>query len=365
MAELYDDGPDLSWPVFATWASKQAGVFIRQELVPELVRPILLDPTTVPGQMRELVEELPQLDEGVLTTADRVGEGVAHFIIVGNTVVFEELGGAFAAFVEHFADPAARTPAQLEAYLSRFRPGPSEPDDVHVTPDGVIERRPVGGQTMLREAFTTFYDALHESDPRVRAQQILLANAKSGYHEQTRLQAYIAKALDAPTDVLLQVTRPGVQMAPPPYARTLSAIVRRLATEVMMTVRVPGQLLYLGTDLPPPPGLPLWPPFLERFDDPDLIALTEELKVYDTREAGLDLFDRLEAWLKSVLARFGLARPEVQGSAAEDWSRLGDRMRFIFEMFRSRQQDARLMAPPFKESQLMMMLDNRMPPGPL
>ncbi len=365
MAELYDDGLDLCWPVFATWASKQAGVFIRKELVPERLRPALHDPSRVAGKLRELIEELPRRDAGVLATADLIGEGVAHFIIVGNTVVFAELGEACAAFVEHFADPASRTQAELDVFSARFRPGPSEPDEVRVTPEGIIERHPVGGQTMLREAFSSFFAALHETDPRARAQQILLANAKCGLHEQTRLQPYIAEALDTPTDVLLQLARPGAPSTPPAHSDSIAAVVRRLATEVLMTVRLPGQLLYLGTDLPAPPGRPLWPAPLERLDDPELVTLTVELGVYETREAGLGLADRAEAWLQSLLGHFGLGRPEAQGSAAEDWSRLSDRMRFIFEMFRSRQQDPRLLTSPFSVAQRAAMLDGRLPPGPL
>ena len=55
----------------------------------------------------------------------------------------------------------------------------------------------------------------------------------------------------------------------------------------------------------------------------------------------------------------------MQGSGADDWSRLGDRMRYIFEYFRSRQRDDSLLAPPFSAAQEEDMLAGRVPAGPL
>ncbi len=88
-----------------------------------------------------------------------------------------------------------------------------------------------------------------------------------------------------------------------------------------------GATLPLGADIPPSAAArPYLPPALRDIGAPP--ALVE------------------------VLARFDRARGDTDvGSASIDWRKLPDRMNFIVNLFRSRQQEWSLMDPPFNDAQ--------------
>ena len=343
MAELLGRD-DFTWPLFAVWASKQAGQFIREEELGAGVSALLA------AQLPEVLGDLSWR-----APIQRTLTRIARHVMGGNTVVFAELGMAFAAFSSAFADPAGRTEERLADVVGLFSEGPSLPDLLTVAEDGTLVREQQGGQTMVREALAYYFAALHERAPAVRAELMLLANGLCGLHEQTRLQPYITGALGAPLVVL------GTGEASL-VAAALATGVRRAATELMMTMAVPGQVLRLGSDLPAPPGQPLWPAELAKLEHPRLVRLTEELGAYEARERGLGVADRLE---ELVLDRLALGDREAQGSGADDWARLGDRMRYIFEYFRSRQRDASLLVSPFSGAQELDLAAGRVPAGPL
>jgi hypothetical protein len=142
-----------------------------------------------------------------------------------------------------------------------------------------------GGQDLLREAFTNYYHAKFEKDPDRKAELMLLANAQIGVHEQTRLQPYIAAAI-------------------PPLAE-------KLITRHVFTLPIPSEELRLGKDVPRIRG--------EMFPEP--------LRTIESPEA------------REILSRWDRTPDTTRGSAAEDWSRLSDRMSYILDLFRSRQQD--------------------------
>ena len=52
-------------------------------------------------------------------------------------------------------------------------------------------------------------------------------------------------------------------------------------------------------------------------------------------------------------------------SGAHDWAVLDERMNFIVNLFRSRQQDATLFDPPYSPEQLAVLEQGQVPPGPL
>ena len=52
-------------------------------------------------------------------------------------------------------------------------------------------------------------------------------------------------------------------------------------------------------------------------------------------------------------------------TGARDWAVLADRMNFIVNLFRSRQNDATLFDPPFSVTQLDDLAKGQLPPGPL
>lgn len=319
-------GGDLAWPTFATWASRQAGVFIRQEQLPATAQMLL-----------------ERLDDEPRRVVGQMLDGTSRFIVGGNLTVFEELGLAFAGFCSAFAQPGDRTKAKLDELLACFSDGESVPDELVVRPDGTLERKAQGGQGMIRDALRHYFEALRETDVDARAELLLLANVECGLHEQIRLQPYIAGALDAPVELLLRLAR----LSGRTFADELVELARKIATTLLMTLPLPHEVLDLGSDLQAPPGCEMWPAELGSLRHATLLGLSERVGAYETRERSLDLADRAEGWLNTLLCKFDLARPEAQGTAARSWARLDDRMRFIFEFFRSRQRDQLLLSPPF------------------
>src|SRR6185295_7701836 len=99
----------------------------------------------------------------------------------GNLKVFDEIGRAFARFYATCLADTAFDAGRITGFADEFLPGD-----------------PPSGQQYLRQAFTRYYQALFETDPRTRAELLLLANIEVGLHEQTRLQPEILEALDAP-----------------------------------------------------------------------------------------------------------------------------------------------------------------------
>jgi hypothetical protein len=343
MAKLLPAG-DLAWPVFATWASKQAGSFIRQEEVPSVARAML-----------------DALEPDRLRVVRSLLDGITRFIVGGNLSVFEELGFVFAGFVETFTQPSARTEANLNMLISKFSEGESMPDEVSITTAGTLSRKSAGGQSLIRTALRHYFEALHEPQADARAELILLANIECGLHEQVRLQPYIAGALDAPGQELLRLAGSPAH----PLADSLAELARRIATELLMTMQLPHELLDLGSDLKAPPGAGMWPAELANLRHPTLSGLANRVGAYEARERGLELGDRVEGFINTLMTKLELARPEAQGTGAKDWARLDDRLRFIFEYFRSRQRDAALLAPPFTAAQLAEIYSGRVPTGPL
>lgn len=338
---------NVCWSGFACWASKQAGSFIRHE--------------QLPAALRHLVED-PEL--GLLGALHRALDGVSSYVVLGNKVVFAEMGGTFARFILAFEGDTRPDPSKLSDFLATFAEGPSLPDELRRDDDGHVRHTMRGGQTMLRHAMEALYAAMFEPSPKARAELVLHCNALCGLHEQTRLQPYIVAAHNAPVLDLFQPWIEG-QDRRTRLAEQLARLVRDLTTELMMTMRVPGQTLPLGRDLEAPPGERLWPDVLVRLERPELVALTRTLLAYETREASLDWSDRVEDWLDLATAAVGLGRVEAQGTGARDWSSLPQRMRFIFELFRSRQQHRRIFEPPFTAEQVAALRRGEVPAGAL
>lgn len=218
----------------------------------------------------------------------RIGECVAQ----GNQLVFAELGPLYIRLLAALTGPRALRDARRAALLDALRPGPVE----------------VGGQDMLRRAFAAYFEVAELRAPKRRAERMLLANALVGLHEQTRLQSTIAAAFDAPRALLLEGL-PRRAMQP----------LRRLATRWCLQLELPGVALSLGRDVPRLPGGEMFPRALREIRDPEL---------------------------QSLLARLDRTPDTTCGSAAADWSDLGDRMNYLVDLFRSRQQDPRLYARP-------------------
>jgi hypothetical protein len=107
-----------------------------------------------------------------------------------------------------------------------------------------------------------------------------------------------------------------------------------------MTLAVPGQVLHLGSALPPPmQKKPLYPEMLVTISNNEAYALLEQ-------------YDALD--------------PEAEGRVgANDWTSLAQRMRYILALFRSRQQEATILGQPFTDTQHSELWQERVPSGEL
>lgn len=379
-------GDDANWCTYAAWASKTAGTFIREEELSAELRRFLARKRPLVRRLRRLHRALhgihpdaaPGDDLGPVLSASRE---IGRFIEAGNREVFAELGGLFAEMVSELGGDAELDPARLEAFLERLRPGESRSDRLERRGDGIAVH-PEGGQDLLRGTVRSYYAARFETDPRRKAELVLLGNALGGLHEQTRLQAYIAGALGAPVAEIVysrendalkeRVARHLLGPAQEvlhrrfaPLGEELTRRVRELTTLLLTRMAIPGDVLGLGEDLPAPLGRPLYPEVLDPLAHPELVATLERFGAYPLTGRGLPPLARLRRLRILLLVRLRLHRMVAVGSAARDWGELADRMRFIFVYFRSRQREESLSGPPFEPEQVAAIRAGRVPPGPL
>jgi hypothetical protein len=247
--------------------------------------------------------------------------------------VYAELAPLFVAYLElvETGGPADVTPAAVDAALDRAATGPTDAN--------------------VRSAFHFYLDATKAADPARRAWGILAGNVLAVAHEQHRLQADIAAAVDAGLvsgeAVVAQlvprwVPAVLVKLLTKPVRRPIETLVRRLweeaATELLMTLRVPGATLRLSRTLPALPGGKLFPA--------DLAELGDGVDAAPYRE-----------WDRTM----GTGRHDE----AHDWVAMRQRMSYIVNLFRSRQQDATLATAPFAAAQIEAMRRGTVPPPPL
>ena len=289
---------NANWCTYATWASKTAGTFIREEELHDAVRRLLETKGRVRWRLRALHRALHAMDSGVsrepgeqemedemmgpiLAAVDEVG----RFIREGNRTVFEELGGLFAALLVELDSHPEPDPERFERFLERLRPGESLPD--RIEPGDRLVSRPEGGQDLLRSSLRAYHAARFATDPKRKAELLLLGNALGGLHEQTRLQSHIAGALAAPVaeivvnrmrDAFAQRLGTKLLGSSPeaqeildrflvPIGEEAQRVARQISTRFLMRLPIPDEVLELGEDLPAPRGGPLYPTLLARLDD--------------------------------------------------------------------------------------------------
>ncbi len=343
-----------NWCTFATWASKQAGQTIRRadytvalehflKLKPAAVDAIelvvLLTRPTATGAEKEGVRQKIILAINPKAAMDRASDAVAR----GNRKVYEEIGREFARFLAACGSDTAFDAANLERFNSGLRHG-----------------SPPEGQQFLREAFTHYYQAFFETDAKAKAEWVLMANLKIGFHEQTRLQPEIAGAMvaavgDPRASVrgLLNALFPksgwllyaGIRLMrlfgrPTRLDAAISRLLehtrerlRLFLTDHLMVLGLPGERLRLGDDLRAG-----FPPSLRELANPELLDL---LKTVDPTPDSL------------------------RETGAIDWADLPDRLHFIADLFRCYQEAPDLFNPPFGEAQAEALKAGRLPAGKL
>jgi hypothetical protein len=342
-------GPEnVTWCAYATWASKTAGSFIRGEEVPGLIRGYLETAdhlrSALSGVNSALAGVHPEaaVDHSFITgTIEAVMRDVTANVGQGNLLVFQELAPLYAKWVQTFPLPLPAYDAKvIDAFVKdTFKPGPIES----------------GGQDLLIQAFRAYYDAMYEPAGSKKAQLMFLANALVGYHEQIRLQGPIVGSLNAPlVDVFLDNAKKLAKGKLPallhgavdgmiekilrPVGERLEREWHEVSTRWLMKLTLPRVVLALGEDVPWVTPESMFPPDLQEATHPPLV---------------------------DILAKLDRTSNTVRGSAAADWGTLGDRMNYVVDFFRSRQQDPSLYEQPFSDAQVAVILEGGMPDGRL
>lgn len=331
-------GPvNANWSTFATWASKTAGQSIRGEEIPKEMQWLLAEQAKLHEQLVGVLKHLPGAWEqqfDVFAVPKAVLANVSNQIAIGNLKVFAELAPLFATFWDRFSDPSRRVEKELDAFVATLKDGPVDQ----------------GGQDWLKTAFTSYFAASRAKSLKEAAEFILYGNLLIGLHEQTRLQPFIAGALDAPFEessyeALLAAEPDWIESVVRPLFRGVLKIFRsqfeddweRLATRYLMTLTLPGgQVLNLSQDVPVGAR-----PFPEVLNPLEYAELKRLVSTYDPN---------LES---------------LKGSGARNWTEIANRMAFISDLFRSRQQDTTLFEQPFTEAQLAALIQGKVPAGPL
>ncbi|MGM0558130.1 MAG: DUF2515 family protein, partial [Myxococcota bacterium] len=321
---------DLVWPAFGAWASAQAGRHMRLES-PAFAR-------FAPRPLRRRIR-------------DMLGRG--------NQLVFSDIAPPFEQFIDF-----ARTRRGLE--LAEC--APAEPDQIaaSIRDELGLDPRPISehdeGQRLMIVAFSQYFMALHEQNPDSRAERIYVANCCVGLQEQTRIDCMLDALLDvdAANDVapwlaipvaltwwstgpLRWLTKLIATTGLGPIERLAQSVRRAersarvwesclledrfsqvLGTRLFMHFQLNGEELDIDADVP-------WASADAIFPD--------ELAEFDTT------CPQFRAYLDEVL-RWDRTPDTTEDSAAMDWTELGDRMNFILDLFRTRQQDEQLAINP-------------------
>ena len=331
-------GTDATWCGFAVWASKTAGATIRGEVLPGRARALVLDDDstqaaldrTNQGLAGKAIQKLSHDHLGRII--DSVTSDVSSQIAAGNVLVFSELAPIFAALVQGLgADPA--TPGTLAAVMTPVLSALGSDADaaaVRTAFDGYGRAPSAGGE---------------------RAALILESNILAVAHEQRRLQPAISGALNAAisdtlkklieTDIIGHIPGEGARHALDELTDGLCSVLDQAwdtaLTESIMRLVTPREAFDLRQDVPPLPD-GMFPPSLANLE-------------------GTKAGTAYSQWDKTN----STGRP----SGAHDWAVLDQRMNFIVNLFRSRQQDATLFDPPYSPEQLAVLERGQVPPGPL
>lgn len=221
-----DVGPNFH--TWAVWGSRKAGATIRQEDLDDAIR----NATVIAGTVGAVIGTIAAIFLGPLlhfpsrTSAAITGaclgsvvggwtgrrlaiwsrEEAARLVLEGNRTVLQDIGEQTARFLQLLGDGASKQGRQ--EFFAGLRPGPTEDY----------------GQDRLAKAFGLYLAAADSDDVLVQREAMIAGNCEIVYHEHIRLEPYIRGAM--------------------PF------IIRRCATERMMTYEIGDRTLRVGANLP-------------------------------------------------------------------------------------------------------------------
>jgi hypothetical protein len=347
-------GPVANWCTFATWASKQAGQTIRRQDLQRSLETLLHREPEIEAALSVVItlakqagaqQSFDQLRASALgTMLATAAVNASNAVSRGNKKVFEEIAREFSRFMTECFGDTISDPSHINAFCQQLQQGP-----------------PPSGQDYLRNAFSCYYQAMFEDDPKKKTELNLLANLQIGFHEQSRLQPEIAEALNGSlfdgeqlktrlreklssginfrSRILLFLQgvagKTGLlDQAIESLIQRLQYHLRRALTVHLMTLTIPpGNCLNLGRDLSMS-----YPGELKQIVNADLLALLQQTD--PTPDSLLE-------------------------SGAVDWANLAERMHFIGELFRCCHASNELFDAAFTPGQMEALREGRLPDGNL
>jgi hypothetical protein len=319
-----DPRRDVNWCTWSLWSSRSIGTWIEQDAVP---RP-LLRLRRVPAVVRR----------GLIRAARWLlqrGNGASYrCLAAGNRFVFLEAAYAVALFLEEFADVSRDRPDEdrWDRYWAQVARAVA--DLSQLDPSWMLTEAPEPSD--LRLGLRQYYDALFTTDPDERSELVLAGNLLIVAYEQRRVDGYVSAALALFTDRALRNLvrhRSGA-------VRGWLGLPSRLYARVMtrgLVLETADEELRIGQPLPPPSGPPSGPLFPR-----------------DLEQVSLPI-------LQALLTRYDRSNGKAHRRRARDWTSFEDRMSYITNVFRSRQQCQSLFAPPFPPEVEAELLAGRLP----
>ncbi len=277
---------------WAVWGSRKAGVTIRQE---DLDR-ALLDATIVAGAVGALVGAggASVLGWPALAIFGSVVLGLGCGAWAGRAIARWSRKRASQLILHGnrtvLEDIGSKTIAYLRA-VDAGSPGAMEAFRASFRPGRTEE----GGQDLLAEAFERYDSARTGRDHARRCEDVYFANCLAVLHEHIRLDPLIRSSM--------------------PF------IIRKCVTQRLMSYDV-GRSVYSVREDAPAFGATPFPPELTELRD-----------------------DRVRSFIFGERG-YGLHLNSLQGTRARDWTRLEERMRYVFQLFRAKHTDPEVWSLP-------------------
>lgn len=310
--QLTGTNTGANFHTWAVWGSKTAGRTIRREDLPTVARAgATLGPAVAASAVIPVIRHHRGRRAGLGIAGAGLVSGLVGFAV--NRLVDRAAHQIFAGNATVLDDIGRQTARFLSA-LSRG----SAQADRNPLEDFLAGLKPgpavSGGQDLLGHAYRHYDEARRETDRDRQEELMLCANLLAILHEHERLDPYIDASV------------------PPPL--------RRFVTKRMLSFSVGAEAMKVSADVPTRVGS-AFPAALAAIDSPELKRLL----------SGPQGWDRT---------------PDTAvGSSARDWSSLADRMNFIVDLFRTRQEDLNLFTPPYSPAQTELIRLGRIPEGPL
>lgn len=297
-----------SW---AVWGSRKAGVTIRQEDLDQARR----DGTVVGGAVGTLVGlgcgwllGFPPLllPAGALL-------GLACGATVGRFIIRRSRRVSARLILEGNRTVLEDIGLQTARFVARFH----APADLTPAAEAefLAELRPGaaenGGQELLRQAFQQYFTAGRATDAARKQEAAYLANCFAVWHEHVRLEPYIRGAMPL--------------------------IIRRCVTQRLLQFDIGPRRLAVAQDVPQP--TPLLP-----------------LSAEQAPAIGV---------LSTIGGPLVAAETPQPGTAAHDWTRIQERMRYVFTLFRAFHAEPQVFDAPYAAPQLAAIAAGRLPAGAL